>query len=146
MTFGAGKLCRTGSHMFDLALMFIGEHVVRGAGWLSDPKSFDPGGFGVSETASGIRIVVVDGCREMKHQFQADFVGDEGILQMMDSGLRFELWRIDNRSEFGNIAQEQFLGSFPVRSPMFNAVDDLVRCIGDGTPCPAAETAALPSR
>lgn len=128
ISFGGGRLCRSGSHLFDLALMFAGDKVDSGCGWLNDPNSFDPGGLGFFETKHDIRIVI-DGSKGMHHQFEASFVGESGLLQMTDGGFRFEWWSLEEGSEFGLMVQRHLPMNFPVRSPMLNAIDDLIYCI-----------------
>lgn len=131
ISFGGGRLCRGGSHMFDLALMFADDQVVTGCGWLSDPDGFDPGGIGIFETERGVRILI-DGCVGLNHQFQADFIGEQGIIRVVDGGFQFECWRLDKSSEFGLMVKQHLPMNFSIRSPMLNAVDDLIRCIETG--------------
>ena len=73
--FGGGRLCRGGSHAFDLACFFAQEEIAWGLGWLSDPDAFDPGGTGVFETQSGIRITI-DGAAGMAHGFWVEIIGN----------------------------------------------------------------------
>ena len=46
ISIGGSRLCRSGTHMFDLALMFANDEVISGCGWLGDPDNCDPGGVG----------------------------------------------------------------------------------------------------
>jgi predicted dehydrogenase len=111
--------------------MLCGDEVARGSGWLSDPESFDPGGIGLFETRRGIRIIV-DGSAGMKHQYQADLVGDRGIIRVVDGGFEFEFWSLDASSEFGLMARRHLPVNYPIRNPMMNALDDLIRCVESG--------------
>ncbi|MCZ6636248.1 MAG: Gfo/Idh/MocA family oxidoreductase, partial [bacterium] len=132
--FGNGRLCRGGSHAFDLALMFTGEEVAWGMGWLSNPDDFDPGGTGVFETKSGVRITV-DGAIGMHHGLCWECIGDAGILKGIDDGFHIQLWTPDERSEaseFGNMSQRYLPRSYPVRNTFLNVVDDLVCCLETG--------------
>ena len=117
--------------MFDLALMFAVDKVATGCGWLSDPDSFDPGGIGIFETQRGIRILI-DGSVGMNHQFQADFIGEEGIIRVIDGGFQSEYWSLDESSEFGLMVKRHLPMNFSIRSPMLNAIDDLIHCIETG--------------
>lgn len=131
INFGGGRLCRGGSHMFDLALMFANDKVVAGCGWLSDADSFDPGGIGIFETQLGIRILI-DGFKGMNHQFQADFIGEQGIIRVIDGGFQFEYWNLDQSSEFGLMVKKHLPMNFPICSPMLNAIDNLIYSIKTG--------------
>ena len=102
ISFGGGRLCRGGSHLFDLALMFADNEVMSGFGWLSNPGDFDPGGIGIFETSNGIRFTI-DGSIGMNHSYQVDLIGKDGILRIIDGGLKFEAWILDSDSEFGLI-------------------------------------------
>lgn len=131
ISFGGGRLCRMGSHMFDLALLFCGDRVVNGCGWLSDSDAFDPGGVGLFETEKGMRIFI-DGCKGMRHQFQIDLIGKQGVIRVIDGGFEFEIWRLDESSGFGLMAKHHLPMNYPVRSPMLNAIDNLIHCIEHG--------------
>jgi len=131
ISFGGGRLCRGGSHMFDLACLFAEDQVATGSGWLSDSDAFDPGGIGLFETRTGIRIDI-DGCLGMTHQFMMDLIGDQGVIRVVDGGFRFEWWALDSESEFGQMAERHLPMNFDVRAPMLNAVDDIVSCIESG--------------
>ena len=117
--------------MFDLSLMFANDKVAAGCGWLSDADSFDPGGIGIFETQRGMRILI-DGSKGMNHRFQADFIGEQGIIRVIDGGFQFEYWHLDQSSEFGLMVKKHLPMSFPVRSPMLNAIDNLIHCIMTG--------------
>ena len=134
VSFGGGRLCRGGSHMFDLSLMLCGDQIAQGCGWLSDPEAFDPGGIGLFETTENMRIVI-DGSVGMRHAFQLEIAGERGVIRIVDGGFKFELWTQDERSEFGQLALRHLPMNYPVGNPMVNAVDDLVRCMEKGG-CP----------
>jgi predicted dehydrogenase len=131
ISFGGGRLCRGGGHMFDLALMLCDDDVLRGAGWLSDPGAFDPGGIGIFETKKGARLVV-DGSVGMEHAFQANIVGEKGLVRILDGGIEFELWTKDESSEFGQMARRHLPMNYTIGNPMLHAVGDLVRCMEEG--------------
>ena len=131
---GGGRLCRTGSHLFDLARWFVSEEVAWGMGWLSDPDAFDPGGTGIFETEGGIRIVV-DLAVGMRHGVWIELVGDGGIVKVIDDGFEVQLWTPDDRpamEAFGLMGRHHLPLSYPARNTFLNAVDDLVRCIETG--------------
>lgn len=126
--FGGGRLCRSGSHHFDFARMVIGDDpVVRGMGCLSDPDEFDPGGWGLFETEDGCRIHI-DGSRGMSHSAMTDIVGTDGVVRVLDGDLRFEWWHKSSDAVAG-MALGALPENFPVQSPMYNVVEDLVACI-----------------
>ena len=131
ISFGGGRLCRRGSHLFDLALLFCADEVTSGCGWLSDPEAFDPSGVGLFETRRGIRIIV-DGALGMNHPLQVDLIGDNGMIRIVDGGFELELWTMDESSEFGQMAKRHLPMNFPVRNPMLNILDDLVHCMKSG--------------
>ena len=131
ISFGNGRLCRGGSHWFDLALMLVDDKIATGLGWLSDPHEFDPGGIGIFETEKGIRIVI-DGSIGMNHSCQVDIVGENGIIRIIDDGFQFELWRLDPESEFGLMAKYHLPISYSVSSPMLNAIDNLIDSLQTG--------------
>ena len=131
LSFGGGRLCRGGSHMFDLALMFCDDEIKGGSGWLSDPEALDPGGIGLFETQRGIRISI-DGSLGMSHQYQGDLIGEKGVIRIVDGGFEFELWTMDESSDFGHLAKRHLPMSFPVRNVMINILDDLVHCMEEG--------------
>jgi predicted dehydrogenase len=128
VSFGNGRLCRGGSHMFDLALFFAEDEVKRGCGWLSNPGEFDPGGTGLFETEKGIRILI-DGATGMNHSFCMDLVGEKGLVRIVDGGFKFELWTKEEGSEFGQMVQRHLPLNYPVGNPILNAVDDLIESI-----------------
>ena len=128
ISIGGSRLCRSGSHMFDLALMFANDEVMSGYGWLSDPDNFDPGGVGFFETQGGIRIFI-DVSTGMNHGFQVDLIGQDGIIKVLDGGFQFECWIIDQSSEFRLMAKKHFPINYPIRSCWLNAIDDLLNCI-----------------
>jgi predicted dehydrogenase len=131
ISFGGGRLCRGGSHMFDLALMFSDDEVKSGSGWLSNPDCFDPGGIGVFETSRGIRILI-DGSSGMRHRFQMDIVGNQGMARILDGGFFCELWTLEEDSEFGNLVRRFTPTSHSIGNPMMNALDDILYCIEEG--------------
>ena len=129
--FGGGRLCRGGSHAFDLARFFLREDIAWGMGWLSDPEVFDPGGTGVFETQSGIRIVI-DGAVGMQHGFWVEVIGDGGILKLVDDGFDIQVWTPDERESwenFGVMSRRHFAQNYSVGSPFLNALDDLIQGI-----------------
>ena len=128
ISFGGGNLCRGGSHMFDLALMFVDDFVKQGWGVLSNPSDFDCGGMGVFETSRGIRIAI-DGSSGMKHYFQMDIIGENGIIRMLDGGFQTELWILDKSSNFGLMNRHHLPQNYPLQSPMSKAVENLIRSI-----------------
>lgn len=141
ISFGGGRLCRGGSHMFDLALMYCGEdEVAQGCGWLSNPDSFDPGGIGLFETRNGVRITI-DGSIGMAHGFQADLVGEKGVVRIIDGGFEFELWTKDESTEFGHLARRHLPMNYPVGNPMLSAIDDLIKEVEQGIPSRSSGTA-----
>lgn len=131
ISFGGGRLCRRGSHMFDLACLFAEDQVATGSGRLSDPEELDPGGIGLFETRTGMRIDI-DGCQGMTHEFMMDLIGDQGVIRVVDGGFRFEWWTLDSESEFGQMAERHLPLNYDVRAPMLNAVDDIVSCLESG--------------
>ena len=132
ISFGGGRLCRGGSHMFDLALMFAEDRIESGWGWLSNPTDFDSGGIGVFETNGGIRIVI-DGSLGMNHYFQIDLIGERGVIRLLDGGFRTEAWLLPNESEFGLMNQHHLPHSYSKESPMLNAIQNLIHSIENGT-------------
>jgi predicted dehydrogenase len=129
--FGRGRLCRGGSHAFDLALFFAQEDIAWGLGWLSDPGAFDPSGTGVFETKSGVRITI-DGALGMQHRYWVELVGDEGILKLFNGDSDVQLWTPDEREhwrEFNALSQRLLPTNYPIRSPFLNAVDDMIHCV-----------------
>ena len=131
ISFGNGRLCRGGSHWFDLALMFANDKIEFGFGWLSNPNEFDPGGIGMFESTGGIRITI-DGSIGMNHYCQADLIGEDGILRIVDGGFQFELWLLDQNSEFGLMNKHHLPISYSIKNPMLNAIDDLIQAIETG--------------
>ena len=130
ISFGGGNLCRGGSHMFDLALMYIDDPVDQGWGFLSNPSDFDCGGMGVFQTVSGTRVVV-DGSIGMKHYFQMDLIGERGTVRMLDGGFQTELWLLDEKSGFGLMNQHHLPTSYPNHSPMLHAVDIMIQSVNN---------------
>ena len=118
--------------MFDLALMFSGDDMASGCGWLSNPADFDPGGTGFFETRGGMRIFV-DGSAGMKHQFEVEMVGERGVARIVDGGFEFELWSLDESSEFGHMVRRHLPANYTVGNPMLNAVEDLISSIESGS-------------
>jgi predicted dehydrogenase len=134
--FGGGRLCRGGSHAFDLARYFVGEDIVWGHGGLSNPDDPDPGGTGVFESQSGVRIFV-DGAVGMKHILATELVGDQGVLNLVDDGFNVQLWTPDERVDtagFGMLSRRQLPMNYAVRSPFLNVLDDLILSIETGRP------------
>lgn len=131
ISFGGGRLCRSGSHIFDLALMFADSKVKEGWGHLSNPGDFDPGGLGVFKTINNIRIFI-DGAVGMNHLFHANFIGEMGIIRLLDGGLQMESWLLDQNSDFGLMNQHHLPLNSPAQSPMLAAVDDLIQSIENG--------------
>ena len=134
ISFGRGRLCRGGSHAFDLALFFAADDIAWGWGWLSDPGSFDPGGTGVFETRSGIRIVI-DGALGMNHGLRVELIGDGGMIQLVKDINQAQIWTPDEREywrDFGALSQRSMPTNYPVRSPFLNALDDMIHCIETG--------------
>ena len=131
ISLGRSRLCRSGTHMFDLALMFVDDEVKSGLGWLSDPDNFDPGGVGLFETVGGIRIFV-DISAGMSHGFQIDLIGDSGIVKVFDNDFQFEYWSIDQSSEFRLMSKKHMPLNYSIQSPFLNAIDDLLNCIETG--------------
>lgn len=138
--FGGGRLCRGGSHAFDLARFFAQEDISWGMGWLSDPDAFDPGGTGVFETQSGIRIVI-DGAVGMAHGFWIEVIGAGGIVKLVDDGFDVQVWTPDERenwANFGVMSRRHLARNYSVRSPFLNALDDLIQGIEKGMPLQSA--------
>ena len=131
ISLGGSRLCRSGTHMFDLALMFVNHKVESGFGWLSNPHEFDPGGVGVFETTNGIRIFV-DVSAGMSHGFQVDLVGQKGIVKILDSEFQFEYFDIDQSSEFQLMSRKHLPCNYTVRNSFLNAIDDLLNCLETG--------------
>ena len=131
ISLGGSRLCRSGTHMFDLALMFADDEVKFGLGWLSNPNNFDSGGVGFFETQGGIRIFV-DVSAGMNHRSQVDFIGQMGIIRVFDDGFQFEYWSIDQHSEFQLMSKNHLPINYSIHSPWLNAVDDLLYCIVTG--------------
>ena len=132
ISLGGSRLCRSGTHMFDLALMFADDEVKSGLGWLSDPDNFDSGGVGLFETQDGVRIFI-DVSSGMNHGFQVDFIGQDGIIKILDGGFQFECWSIDQSSEFRLMAKKHLPINYPIQNCWLNAIDDLIDCIETGT-------------
>jgi predicted dehydrogenase len=138
--FGGSRLCRSGSHHIDFARMVVEDDpVVWGIGSLSNPEDVDPGGWGLFETASGRRIHV-DGCEGMTHTGMTDIVGEKGVVRILDGGLKVEWWHKSNDA-VGGMAMGSLPDNFPIRSPLRNAVNDLLACIehSDLTPLCSGE-------
>ena len=131
ISIGGSRLCRSGTHMFDLALMFANDEVISGYGWLSDPDNFDSGGVGLFETQDGIRIFI-DISAGMNHGFQIDLIGQDGIIRILDGGFQFECWFIDQSSEFRLMAKKHLPINYPIQNCWLNAIDDLIDCIETG--------------
>ena len=131
ISLGGSRMCRSGTHMFDLALMLTGESIKFGQGWLSDPDNFDPGGVGLFETVGGIRIFV-DISAGMSHGFQIDLIGQEGMIKILDGGFQFEYWSIDQSTEFQLMSKKHMPLNYSIQSPFLNAIDDLLNCIETG--------------
>ena len=131
ISLGGSRLCRSGTHMFDLALMFVDGKVKSGLGWLSDPDNSDSGGVGLFETQDGIRIFI-DISAGMNHGFQIDLIGQDGIIRILDGGFQFECWFIDQSSEFRLMAKKHLPINYSIRSCWLNAIDDLLNCIETG--------------
>ena len=125
---GGSRLCRSGTHMFDLALMFVDDKVISGYGWLSNPDNFDLGGVGFFETSGGIRIFI-DVSAGMNHGFQIDLVGEDRIIKIIDGGFQFEYWFVDQSSGFQLMAKKHLPINYPIRSCWLNSIDDLLNCI-----------------
>ena len=125
---GGGRLCRSGSHLFDLALYFADDDIDLGFGGLSNPDEFDPGGFGVFETRRGIRITI-DMSTGLNHSLNADLIGEQGVIRIIDGGSQLEFWHLDKASEFGMMSKKHLPINFSVSNPMLNAVDDLIMSI-----------------
>ena len=68
----------------------------------------------------------------MSHQFQAELVGEKGVIRIEDGGFEFELWTKDESSEFGHLARRHLPVSYPVGNPMLNALDDILQCLEEG--------------
>jgi UDP-N-acetyl-2-amino-2-deoxyglucuronate dehydrogenase len=131
ISYGGGRLCRVGSHMSDLALMFGGDEVVGCSGWLSNADEFDPGGVGLFETRGGMRIVI-DGSVGMTQSFNMAIVGETGLVRLLDGEFSIELWSQDETSEFGLLSRRHLPLNYPVGNPMLNAIDDLIVCMEEG--------------
>jgi len=134
--FGGGRLCRGGSHAFDLARFFVQEDISWGMGWLSDPDAFDPGGTGIFETQSGIRIVI-DDALGMQHGLWVEVIGDGGIIKLVDDGFDVQVWTPDERegwAGFGVMSRRHLARNHSVGSPFLNAMGDLIQCIEKGIP------------
>ena len=133
ISFGGGRLCRSGSHMFDLALMFCNDTIACGCGWLGNPEDFDPGGGGFFETQRGIRLTI-DGTVGMRHALKMELIGDSGVIRILEGGAEVDLWVREEESEFGHFVRRHLPMNYAIRSPMMNAVDDLVQCMEEGCP------------
>lgn len=131
ISFGRGRLCRGGSHMFDLALMFAGRQPQWGWGWLSNPDEVDPGGTGVFECARGLRIFI-DGAMGMEHYFAARFIGTCGQLEMVNDGGHIVWWEQERGNQTRFWQSRQLPLDYPVKSPMLLALDDLVEAVETG--------------
>jgi predicted dehydrogenase len=77
----------------------------------------------------------------MAHGFQADLVGEKGVVQIVDGGFEFELWTKDESSEFGHLARRHLPMNYPVGNPMLNAIDDLIKEVEQGVPSHSSGTA-----
>ncbi len=131
---GGGRLCRSGSHLFDLVRLFTGDEMAWGIGWLSNPGEFDPGGTGIFETTAGVRVIV-DTATGMSHGLWIELVGNGGIIKVIDDGFEVQLWTPDDRSEmseFGLLGKHHLPRNHRVSNPFLNAVDDMIRCIEQG--------------
>ncbi|MBB73990.1 MAG: hypothetical protein CMJ75_05685 [Planctomycetaceae bacterium] len=131
ISLGGSRLCRSGTHMFDLALMFADDGVKSGLGWLSDPDNFDSGGVGFFETQGRTRLFI-DVSAGMNHYAQVDLVGQKGIIKIIDDGFQFEYWVVDQSSEFQLMSKNHLPLNYPIQSPWLNAIDDLLNCIETG--------------
>ena len=110
---------------------FTRETISWGLGWLSDPDEFDPGGTGIFETSSGIRITI-DGTAGMRHGVWVELIGDAGIIKLIDSGFDVQIWTPDEREhwrEFGMMSLRHIPQNFRIGSPFLNALDDMMGCI-----------------
>lgn len=128
---GGGRLCRSGSHFFDLALMFCDDEVSGGSGWLGNPREFDPEGFGIFESKMGMRITI-DISHSLRHPVQGDLIGEEGMVRIASGEHALELWTRDEESEFGDMALRHLPRNFSIGNAMMNAIDDLIHCIEYG--------------
>lgn len=134
ISFGYGRLCRGGSHSFDLSLFFAADDIAWGWGWLSNPGAFDPSGTGIFETRSGIRITI-DGALGMNHGLQIELIGDAGVIKLVRDINQVQIWTPDEREnwrDFGALSQRSMPTNYPVRSLFLNALDDMIHCMEIG--------------
>lgn len=132
--FGGGRLCRGGSHAFDLMRYFVDDKIAWGLGWLDNADDFDPGGTGIFETLSGVRVFI-DGRAGMKHMMAVELVGDGGIFKLVDDGFDVQVWTPDTREnikDFGLMTRGALPLNYSIQNPFLNVLDDLVSGIETG--------------
>jgi predicted dehydrogenase len=76
----------------------------------------------------------------MTHTGMTDIVGEKGVVRILDGDLKVEWWHKSNDA-VGGMAMGSLPDNFPIRSPLRNAVNDLLACIehSDLTPLCSGE-------
>jgi predicted dehydrogenase len=127
----SGRLGNMGTHFFDLLRMQLGANAVEVSGCL-DPvvpldcrgaDYHDPGGWGVIAFENGIKTFI-HAAQPPKRPALVQFVGTDGVLNATGDRAVIERWS-GGRLE---LAAPAVSGTSVDR-----AVDDLVRCLSDGT-------------
>jgi predicted dehydrogenase len=124
ISFGRGRFCRGGSHWIDLALWFARSRPATVWGRLSDPSAWDPGGWGVIELENGV-LITVDARPGLTHVCEIEAIGTRGKLVLSRAGLVPQLW-LGTDGDPAGWTQHPFSRNYPVRSPMLNALDNMI--------------------
>lgn len=133
----ASGVANSGSHLFDLLRWFVGDLETVQAFPTADPEETDPSPDGWMQFRSGARGALFGYPRGHHYLFELDLMGSKGRVRVSEAGNRVELWTAGPSKWFSGLRDLQLREATVRRGPqtaLRYAVQDLVRCLRQGTP------------